>query len=293
MKQTTIVLQAYGATVNLNQNIFCFLTLLHQWRQVRESVPAEVEVVIYTDQPAVFKKFFGPLPRLRYEDLGPNRIKAWRGSIDFVHRVKVEMLKNAAQKHPQSQIFYVDGDTLFLRDPTELFSEINGAHSWMHELENVIEQGSDPISKKLTRFLRRREFQVGSEKIRVPTDLAMWNAGVLGFAPEFAPQLINVLTLTEQLYSSYPKHVMEQLAFSYYLQKFTQVRESRHVILHYWRQKELYNERIAGFLAENESLAGALKSYETFVRPPAPAPLKTKRPISRKIGDLVGRFFAN
>jgi hypothetical protein len=68
----------------------------------------------------------------------------------------------------------------------------------------------------------------------------MYNAGVLGLrSPADAPLLAEVLALTEQLYRLYPKHVMEQLAFSVVWARSGPVREAAPWVYHYWNLKEI------------------------------------------------------
>ena len=266
----TVVLQAYGSDTIINQNIYCLLSFLrHSDVETKNKTPGQgVRVVIYTDQPERFRKFFDieqARDHIQYEDLSPARVKEWRGSINFVHRVKVEMLRDAAKKFAGTRIFYVDGDTVFLRDPSPLFAFIDNRNSVMHELENIVDLGSDPISKKLTRFLQKEWRPNEASQRGLNSGAAMWNAGVLGFSPQFTPHLDEVLRLTESLYSAYPKHIMEQLAFSYYLRTHTRIHDAREFILHYWRDKDVYNERIARFLSTHATASDALSNYQVDV----------------------------
>ncbi len=268
MKQATIVLQAYGTDTIIHQNMVCLLSLLHQ-----ADLNAIARVLVYTDRADQFQKFFNhewARAHVQYEDLSPERVKSWRGAINFVHRVKIEMLRDAVIKTGDSVVFYVDGDTIFIRDPSPMFGQIDARNSVMHELENIIDLGGDPISKKLTRFLQkswRPDDEVGRG---LTSGIAMWNAGVLGFSQHFAPHLDEVLYLTEKLYTAYPKHVMEQLAFSYCLRAHTRIRDARDSILHYWREKDLYNERIRQFLNAHSTATQALdqmaKAFELPMR---------------------------
>ena len=131
----------------------------------------------------------------------------------------------------------------------------------MHECENILDQGRDPLSKKLARFLRK-QWASAHHMHKLTTHVAMWNSGVLGFASNFFPHLDEVLQLTDELYTLYPKHVMEQLALSFYLQEYTQVHDAREYILHYWHEKDAYNAWIAQFLAKNPSATVAHEKFD-------------------------------
>ncbi len=266
---TTVVLLAHSSDTIISQNIFCLFSLLHQ---VGATGSGDLQIFIYTDQPARFQKYFGDDSRIKYVELTPARVREWRGSIDFVHRVKVEMLRDAGTKlsgQVKTTIFYVDGDTIFLKDPAPLFAKIDAKNSVMHELENYLDEGRDPLSKKMARFLRK-QWPAAYIKKQLSIDhanelnahVAMWNSGVLGFTSDFFPRLDDVLQLTEELYTQYPKHVMEQLALSFYMQKCTHIHDAREYIFHYWRQKDAYNNWIAQFLSEHPNVEAAHRDFD-------------------------------
>lgn len=66
----------------------------------------------------------------------------------------------------------------------------------------------------------------------------MWNAGVLGISPQDGPLLQRVLSLTDALYPRYPKHIIEQFAFSVVLQEAQNLHSAAPWVLHYWNFKE-------------------------------------------------------
>lgn len=74
-----------------------------------------------------------------------------------------------------------------------------------------------------------------------------------------------MLALTEQLYRLYPKHVMEQLAFSAVWARAGVVREAAPWMYHYWNLKEirpvldeLFADKPGQPLASWQARAGAL-----------------------------------
>jgi hypothetical protein len=100
----------------------------------------------------------------------------------------------------------------------------------------------------------------------------MWNAGVLGISKSVSNCYQQVLDLTDKMYSQYPKHVMEQLAFSYVLQNQTQIHPADKVILHYWNQKDEYQILINTFLEQNLDLATVQKNWNQIQWPATPSP---------------------
>jgi len=263
-----LIYQAYVARWILEQTAFSVLSLLR--------FSPQSEVVIYTDDKEFFTQIFGEKSNFHFEDLSPEKVKQWRGQIDFVHRVKVEMLIDASQKY-QGNLIYLDGDTYFKSAPEEVFQQITSEQSLMHVRENVLEQGKDPLSKKLTRFLRQHFPEI-------PTKTVMWNAGVLGISPQAQICLRDVLAITDKLYSAYQKHTMEQLAFSYSLQQHTQVLAAEPWIYHYWNQKDEYNQAIHEFLTRFSKVESLLAHWSEFAWPgPAQPKVRGFKKIWQKI----------
>jgi hypothetical protein len=69
-------------------------------------------------------------------------------------------------------------------------------------------------------------------------ELAMWNAGVLGFNTRYRYLLDEVLAFTDSEYPAFPKHIIEQFAFSVFFQQTDMVKCAAPYILHYWNLKE-------------------------------------------------------
>ena len=85
-----IVFQCYG-----NEGVFheCAFALLSLARIYNGGLPANTQVWIYTDNPGWFSNTLrNPGIELHFCEVDATRIAKWRGSIDFVHRVKIEVL---------------------------------------------------------------------------------------------------------------------------------------------------------------------------------------------------------
>ncbi|PIS12029.1 MAG: hypothetical protein COT73_00740 [Bdellovibrio sp. CG10_big_fil_rev_8_21_14_0_10_47_8] len=273
-----LVYQAYGIRDIIHQTIFSITSLLS--KTLSENL--NLEIWIYTDQELTFSQFFGDHVNIKIVPINMEQVKKWRGQIDFVHRVKVEILKDAAGKF-NGPIFYCDGDTYFLSSPTELFSHVNDRFSLMHTAENALAPGVDPLSKKILHFTKNNHFQVGHETIGIGPSTVMWNAGVLGLSQKNKSFLPMALEMTDQMYARYRKHVMEQLAFSFILQTKSQIMAADQVVYHYWNQKDEYQQAIDDFLKKNKNIKEALENLSHFSWPPAPAPKSPKRALVQKI----------
>jgi hypothetical protein len=269
--KSVVVYQAYGRADIVRQNLFSIVSLFK-----KDAGLANVhKILIYTDQADYFKDFLGYNPAIQYESMGPDRLEKWRGEIQFVHRVKVEMLRDAAKLFPEHNLFYMDGDTYFVTNPEKIFAQISHRQSFMHEAENIIELGKDPLSKKIAKFLKKNTFQIDGQVVQIPLSTMMWNAGVLGFSPAFFGYLDKVLEFTDQSYSKYQKHIMEQLAFSYFLSQKTTIQSAREDVHHYWRQKDEFNTLIENFLQKTKNLETALREYDQIQWPAQAVPKKS------------------
>lgn len=154
-----------------------------------------------------------------------------------MHRVKIEILKDATKKY-QGKFLYLDTDTCFLDTPEKIFSLIIPKNYLMHLPEGTIGSRKNLTFKKLNAFLKKHKYTlpIGKNTLPFTTDLVMWNAGVLGFCSDEAELLEKVLTFTDSFYQLYPKHIAEQLAFSYYWQ--ANLFATNNYIFHYWNFKE-------------------------------------------------------
>jgi hypothetical protein len=79
----------------------------------------------------------------------------------------------------------------------------------------------------------------------------MWNAGLIGLRSDQRRLLDDVLDLTDQFHARYPKHVMEQFAFSYVLSRELALHAADDHVYHYWNFKE-FGEVLSAFLAKHQ-----------------------------------------
>lgn len=208
-------------------------------------------VVVYTDAPEEFEKLLGRQLEITYQYIEAAQWQRWRGSIDFVHRVKIEVLRHAAAHYP-GPLLYLDTDTLWLRPPAEVLAWLAAGPRLMHVAEGTLSRGSY-LNRKIGRYLRSSGFVSGCGGPAIGPATPMYNAGVLGLHAGDAPLLDQVLCLTEELYRHYPKHVMEQLAFSAVLSEAGLVQEAAPGIFHYWNLKEA-RPLLAAFFARHAGL---------------------------------------
>jgi len=241
-----LVLQAYGRPQIVQEARFCILTFQH-WA-LRS--PDRYRIIVYTDQPGAFR---GLGPNVVTEILSPETLARWRGAIDFVHRIKLELLLHCAARY-DGILLYVDSDTHFLRDPVSIYAATDRGTAFMHECEGRLVERKNGIFRKMHRFVRDHVFTLpDGETVRMPVETEMWNAGVIALHPENTALLHRALSLTDAMYVLYPKHVIEQLAVSYELQRSLVLRAANDVIYHYWRFCDEFEHRLAAFFGAHDA----------------------------------------
>lgn len=226
-----ILYQAYGNKDILNEAIFSILSF------ERLETKPDVRFVIYTDDIDYFKN---RVPEnTHFEIITQPQLKIWRGATDFVHRVKVEVIKDFFNKYNGS-LLYIDTDTTFLSDPGIIFDGIAAGKVYMHICEGKIDSGDNLVFKKISKFLKGKSFVLkNKETLVIRADIPMWNAGLLGFDGRSASLLDEVLDVTDTLHTAYKRHVMEQLAFSFILQTKRELLPADQWVFHYWNFKEI------------------------------------------------------
>ncbi|MBS1588756.1 MAG: hypothetical protein JST52_04000 [Bacteroidetes bacterium] len=233
--QNHIVFQAYGNEEILHE---CALALLSITAQHSEAELQQLHVCIYTDQPAYFEKW-KPLPfYLSLEPINQALIRKWRGEINFVHRVKIELLRDFASKQ-KGNILYCDTDVYGCAPLSSLFEKIKTGKRIMHIQEGKLKGSSNTVFQKLDHYFEQHKIEINHQLFEMPADATMWNAGVLGFRADDLFLLDKVLDFTDTVYPQLPKHVVEQFAFSLYFSEAGTIHTAYPFLYHYWNLKEL------------------------------------------------------
>lgn len=221
------VIQCYGKERILREAKFCVLSLLKFIKG-----DSNYKIILYTDN----RDFFNDINQyVSFEPLTAEMVQQWKGKHNFVHRVKIKMLLDFMGKY-SGKFIYLDSDTWFTASPENLFHLIDNKNALMHLPEARLDSKANPIIKKMHRFVNSNTFKLSDGSgIKIPGSYFMWNAGVIGLETAAKPIVEKVLELTDAMLDAYQKHVMEQLAFSYFLQHKYTVHRTDDVIAHYWQ----------------------------------------------------------
>ena len=226
-----IVYQAYGNIDNLNECLYSLFTL--------KKHADKNQIIVYTDQGDYLKKHAPVSLNVHYRTIGAREISEWRGPFNFVHRFKIVLLLDLVSSIPgKHNILYVDTDTTFRSATDVLFNQIETGNLFMHQDEGKIrdKRNRNLIFAKITTYSKSKK----RHSNLIPADQNMWNAGVLGFRSTDVDKLHEALDMTDKIYSEFPKHIVEQLAFSIVFSRDdtrTLLAAENH-IFHYWNFKE-------------------------------------------------------
>lgn len=243
-----LIYQAYGKAEIFHEAIYSIHSLL------KRPSSLNFQIIVVTDNSKFFKQYLNN--NIIYHEVTNDQIKQWRGSIDFVHRVKIEVLQMLSKQYSGS-FLYVDTDIYFLNEIASLFDLIDEGKTIMCFKENAINKGKNVLYRRLNHFIQSKK----NDSV-ITSDTIMYNAGVLGFNSNFFPLLDSVKSLTDQVYLKHPTFIIEQLAFSYYLQQHGNVIETEGKwVFHYWNFKE-FRQVLAHLFDKHKSAHDLFDSFD-------------------------------
>jgi len=279
-----IVFLAFGSEKICNQAILCILTL---YFHSQENF-AQYRIVIYTDNGSIFTNHLKGIP-LTIELLTKQELDRFKGTINYIFRAKVFIIKDCLQKYKQDVIF-LDSDVLFTKAPEALFQRISKEVNIMHMNEfDLYEAGNyeDINWLRLRKGIRENTFLIKGKKVEIPFSTRVWNSGVIGTSVANIALLDDILELMDQLYSKAKYYAAEQFAFAYIFQTESSIIPADEYIFHYWPYKHIYNNHIKAFLKNNAGLPLPAKAQKTqeFIDQlhhlPSPEPTFIKNMLKR------------
>lgn len=277
-----LIYQAYGKLEILQECIYSITQLL-QYYKAKNS---PFKIVVVTDNVPYFQQYLAQSEVLIYEPISIDKFNEWKGAINFVHRVKIEVLQYITAKY-NGNYLYADTDIYFLQPIDELFNQIAQGKHLMCFKEWGIAEGKNILYKRLNKFIQSK---ANITPIK-PSDV-MYNAGILGFNESFIPSLQKVLELTDKLHPLHPIFIIEQLAFSYVMQLEAPVIPTEKIYTyHYWNFKE-FRQVLANVFAKynnSETIAKALVNIKVDAMHQPKLAYEKLPSIQRKLMKLLGK----
>lgn len=229
-----LVTQSFGKESEYRRVI---LAILSAFMYVK---PKEIKVVLFTDKPSFFEKWFQGID-VEFVLLTTEKVKDMRGEIDFLHRMKIALIEETFLKYPHANIFYVDSDTFFLDSPLPVLNAVNENKAFMHLIEYEFEYLKDlplPAGESFQafyRYINSTSFTLNDGYLlKVNNTNHSWNAGIMCFHSSHVRFIKDVYLLTDKFYPATFNHASEQYAFSIMLEKFTTLQSCESVVYHYW-----------------------------------------------------------
>lgn len=228
-----LVIQSFGKETELRRAVLTILSFYSYSSQTNNSV------FLFTDRPEWFIEYLKDID-VKYILLTPDKVKRMRGTIDFLHRMKIELIAEAFEL-TNGDLLYADSDTFFTADPSAFMQKVSPGKSFMHVKEYEFEELRSmalPAGAPFQAFLSLIEKNVfktsDNDNFKISTSNSSWNAGVIMFHNSHKSFLTDVFALTDQFYPSTRNHASEQYAFSIVLQSRTDLSACDEVVYHYW-----------------------------------------------------------
>lgn len=190
--------------------------------------PASFSITVMTDQP---HEFYGwPVTAI---PLDAETRKSWIGTGDYHHRQKACAIQ-AGLKLAEKTIF-IDTDTVFLKDPTELFQRVTDDQFLMDEFEWTWAKGSQrPAYHAFAKELDDRN------ESPAPS-LKLYNSGICGMTRANAEIMDGAISLIDQwAHHGRRLFTIEQIAVSFMLDG-RKVVEANDLINHYFSAKRFHH----------------------------------------------------
>ena len=274
----------FGREVTVHQQaVFSAMTVLSRNHP-------RVRIVVVTDTPAYYGRLAG---RVEIETITAERLREWRGTHDYVFRLKIRALQWLADRYPDRHLLYLDADTFCFGDPGRLIATLDDGHLLMHAREGALARLSTRAEQRMWRQYGGRTFA----GIPVDERSIVYNAGVVGLNGSTARTTIaRVLQFCDALCDDGTTYWLnEQLSMSVVLAAAAELRTANATIGHYWGNKEGWNRRIATLFTEEYLRAADVE--EQLARVAAldfgSLPVYTKSSNTRnKLAAWVDRTFA-
>lgn len=247
--RTTILYLSFNSDVYHRQTLFSILSLVNLIKGKEE----KYNIVLFCDNINFYREYLGEYA-IVYEEFNDKVAEKWlsEGSInkkydaiDIKTSFKILAIKNTLLRY-KNKILYVDDDTFFLKEPDTLLENIQYGSVVMYKDEGVLINENKSNWQDLINTFRTNEFVLNEEKISIPVDINMWNAGVIGLSIENVKLLDEVMKLACQLHKigSNPNFYHDQVIFSFIFQNTKNIMPASDYIYHYCYGNEKHNFNI-------------------------------------------------
>jgi hypothetical protein len=189
-------------------------------------------IVVYTDVPDFFE-------RLEVETIlvTTQLLKYWKGEIDFVHRSKICVMLDAAERF-SGELMFLDSDNCLFNNPVDFLENWGDDTVIMEKLEYVLNSPADRVGEKYKQFFKSTNKFAG---YNVGMNQNCWNSGIIGLPENAQKKLPDVLKVCDEMHEKFNKHLSEQMAFSIVMSKHFTVKPFNDYTYHWFGHGQAIN----------------------------------------------------
>lgn len=223
--------------------------------------PTPREIVVLTDHP---ERFEWVRELVRVDTVTASQWRAWSGPAPFSMRQKLEAA--AAMLPGSGALALIDADVVVVRPLDTFAAALAAGTRFMHKREFELGSNRRRGNRRLWHELRGRTF--GAWRFR--SDDAMWNSGVLAVPAADAHLIRDALALYDAMDAAGVRHfATEQLVAGAILGRAGRLAEAREWFTHYWGNKAAFTREIEARLdsARSRQLTPAETAAELRANP--------------------------
>jgi hypothetical protein len=231
MNENRIVYVSFGGQKFEDQTRYSVLTLLHL---LAERQRDDYRIVVYTDRPERVPQH----PWVTAERIDPADLGRWRGPLENVHRIRLEVLHRAVATYGLPLV-YVDSDTRWLELPDEPFAKLKAPlppggrlSFYMHAKEGTLSPSFHP---PYLDYLSTHAAVLARVGLQAEGPWVMWNAGVMGVPKGAEDFFAGVMQVHDVLLPRIrPRNFVDQLIISLQARARFDLNGFEFYLHHYW-----------------------------------------------------------
>lgn len=262
-RKPLLLCQSYGSPEALHETLVCLLSL----KEICKTRFSQLDIVLYTDNPEYFKRYFKGDANLSLVALTNGRIAEWKGKRQYVHRLKIKMIEDCFRNHGRS-VLYFDSDTYFTQNPEALFEHITPTTSTFYTRISNLVNPEAPDLRRVSRALKRADVSLHGKPLRIPPESELWDCTLLGMHISHRTLIVDVLAVSDELFAMEESPMVEQLAFSFILGQHTSFYSGNEYLVHYRHLRDGLQPLITSIFAKRNTLEGAQEALELVQNPP-------------------------
>ena len=236
----TFVYLAHSQERFRRQTVFSILSMMEYLQ------PSDLphRIVVYTDKPDHFQ-----LLEVETVPITERMLIEWKGDIDFVHRTKICVMLDAAERF-SGKLMFLDSDNCLFRNPVDFLRNWSDDTVIMEKLEYVLNSPADRVGEKYKRFFENTNGFAGYD---VGMNQNCWNSGIIGLPESAHEKLPDVLKVCDEMHSKFNKHLSEQMAFSIVMSKHFKVKPFKDYTYHWFGHGQAINAIVERVLVNFET----------------------------------------